>query len=76
MSLQRSEREVAWELRARWAERSPVVLTLSERCMIRRVEGRLSQVEATGAFVVLDGWHIPVADILGVARPHFSQESE
>lgn len=71
--LTRSEQDLAWELRRAWAKWEPVVLTLSERCMVQRVEGRIKKVAVTGAFVVCDGWHIPTVEILGIAKPHFSQ---
>jgi hypothetical protein len=72
---ERSEQQVAWELRGHWISQRRIVLTLTERCMVRRVEGRVSYVSVTGAFAVIDGWHVPCAEILGVARPHFTQEA-
>lgn len=44
--------------------------------MIRRVEGLIERVAVTGAFVVIEGWHIPTVEILGILKPHFSQEPE
>lgn len=72
-ALERPEQSTAWELRTAWAKRSPVVLTLSERCMIRRLEGRVTRVAVTGAYVVIEDWHVPTVEILGVASPHHSQ---
>lgn len=74
--LARSEQGIAWDLRARWAAHKPVVLTLSDRCMVKRVEGIIEYVAVTGAFVIVDGWHIPCVDVLGVTAPHFSQKPE
>ena len=71
--LVRAESEVAWELRGHWAARRPVVVTLTSRCIVDRVEGLVEKVAVTGAFAVIDGWHVPVADILAVHRPHFEQ---
>lgn len=68
--VQREESAIAWELRSAWAVHRRVVLTLSPRCVIDRVEGLVEQVAVTGAFVVLDGWHIPTIDVLAVHRPH------
>lgn len=73
MSLSRPEQSIAWELRGAWAGHRPVVLTLSARCLVERVEGLIERVAVTGAFVVIDGWHIPTVDVLGVHRPHHSQ---
>jgi hypothetical protein len=68
VTLARQEQTVAWELRGAWISRKPVILTLTERCMIRRLEGRVEYVAVTGAFVLIDGWHIPTVDILRVAK--------
>lgn len=73
--LERSERATAWELRTAWASGRRVVLTLSERCIVRRVEGRVERVAVTGAFVLINGWHVPTVEILGVAQPHHSQRA-
>lgn len=69
----RDEHRLAYEMRAHWALRRPVVLTLSDRCVVQRVEGTVEQVAVTGAFVVVDGWHVPLQDILSVRTPHFTQ---
>jgi hypothetical protein len=71
--LERREQATAWELRGRWAKCEWVVLTLSDRCMVRRLEGVVEHVAVTGAYVVVDGWHVPTVDVLGVARPHHTQ---
>jgi hypothetical protein len=75
-TLERPEAALAWELRARWADQRPVVLTLTERCVVRRIEGRVERVAVTGAFVVLEGWHVPLAEVLSVRSPHHAQRSE
>lgn len=71
--LERREQTIAWELRGAWVSRKPVVVTLSERCMIRRLEGTVEYVGVTGAFALIDGWHVPTVDVLGVLKPHHSQ---
>ena len=76
MSLIRREPETAAELRDAWVHRRPVVLSLSERCEPRRVEGCVRFVAVTGAFVVVefDGpLHVPMIDVMAVHRPHFTQ---
>jgi hypothetical protein len=73
--LERPEQATVWELRTAWAKGRRVVLTLSDRCMIQRIEGTVERVAVTGAFVLIEGWHVPVAEILGVASPHHSQRS-
>jgi hypothetical protein len=84
MSLVRRESEMARELREEfWAgwrsgPQRDVVLTLSERCEMRRLQGRVKRVAVTGAFVIVtakDGdWHVPIDDVLAIHRPHFEQE--
>ena len=74
-TLERSEQQIAWELRGHWVTGKPVVVTLTERCIVRRIEGQVSYVSVTGAFAVIDGWHCPCVEVLGVARPHFSQKA-
>jgi hypothetical protein len=71
--LERPTGSITWELRAKWATRQPVVLSLSERCKPRRLEGLVNRVAPSGAFVVVDGWHVPTEDILAVHLPHFTQ---
>lgn len=72
-ALERPTGSITWELRSKWASRKPVVLTLSERCNPRRLEGQVDRVAPSGAFVVVDGWHVPTEEILGVHQPHYSQ---
>lgn len=69
MRLERPTSRVVWELRARWADRRTVRLSLSERSVVSCVIGRVQRVATTGAFVVVDGWHVPVDDILAVGDP-------
>ena len=80
--LVRRDAEIARELREEfwggWRHgRRDVVLTLSERCEMRRLQGRVRRVAVTGAFVVIvdaEGEiHVPICDVLAVHRPHFSQ---
>jgi hypothetical protein len=73
-ALERNEQTIAWELRGHWISRRPVVLTLTKRCMIQRLEGNVSYVSVTGAFAVIDGWHVPTIEILGIVRPHHTQK--
>lgn len=72
-SLERAEQAIAWELRGYWMARRSVACRLSDRCLTDRVSGRVSYVSVTGAFAVIDGWHIPCADILSVHRPHYAE---
>lgn len=65
---------ISWELRAKWATRQDVVLSLSERCDPRRLEGQVNSVAPSGAFVVVDGWHVPMEDVLAVHQPHYTQQ--
>jgi hypothetical protein len=69
VTLVRPASSVSWELRGVWARRKVVRLTLTERCEVPRVIGRVQRVATTGAFAVVDGWHIPIDDILAVGDP-------
>lgn len=69
MTLVRPTSAIGWELRAAWAGGRRVSLSLDERCHPRRLEGELQRVAATGAFVVLDGFHVPMDAILAVHNP-------
>lgn len=77
MTVVRPVSAVAWELRGAWARtpRRPVVLSLSERCTPRRLEGRVEKVAATNAFAIVDGCHVPLEDVLAVHRPHHTQKA-
>lgn len=50
------------------------MLTLTDRCQPQRLEGRVDRVSATDAFVVLDGTHVPIDDVLAIHTPHFAQQ--
>jgi hypothetical protein len=71
--VERREQAIAWELRGAWISRRRVVVTLSDRCTVRRLEGRVTYVAVSGAYVKIAGWHVPTVDVLGVVSPHFAQ---
>ena len=67
--LERPAASIVWDLRKWWAARDvDVCLTLEPRCMVTTVIGRVTKVSVTGAFVEVDGWHIPTDVILRVER--------
>jgi hypothetical protein len=68
-SLARTEQATAWELRAAWGTSQAVRLTLTERALIRTIVGQVSRVSVTGTFAVVDGWHVPIVDVLAVGKP-------
>jgi hypothetical protein len=68
-TLARPECETVWELRGIWARAGTVRLTLAEGCVLRTIVGRIDHVAVTGAFVVVDGWHIPLHVVLAVGKP-------
>lgn len=65
----RREQTVAWQLRDAWMDRSKIRLTLTERCILRTIVGQVSKVSVTGAFAVVDGWHVPCVEVLGTGKP-------
>lgn len=68
-ALVRLPSAVVWELRAAWATGRRVALSLDQRASMRRLEGHVSAVSATGAHVHLAGRHVPVDAILAVHLP-------
>lgn len=64
-----------WELRSAWASGKRVALSLDERCTPRRVEGHVSAVAATGAYVRVAGLHVPDEAILAVHLPSILGDS-
>lgn len=60
---------LANDLRDAWLGRRQVRVTLTERCVIRTIVGRVSSVAVTGAFALIDGWHVPVEEVMGVGKP-------
>jgi hypothetical protein len=64
-----SEQNTAWDLRSAWGTRRSVRLTMTERCMVRTIVGRVTRVSVTGAFAVIDGWHVPCDEVLGIGKP-------
>jgi hypothetical protein len=75
VSLARKPQAIWWELLAARAENRQVVLSLSKRCDPRRLEGFVDAVAVTGMFAIVDGWHVPLEDVLAIARPHYSQKA-
>lgn len=73
-SLERGEGHLSWDFRGFWARRVPVVVTMSERAVIRTVVGRVQRVASTGAFAVVDGWHLPMSHVLRVASATVEDE--
>lgn len=64
-----------WELRSAWASGKRVALSLDERCTPRRVEGHVSAVAATGAFVRIGNLQVPDDAILAVHLPSILGDS-
>jgi hypothetical protein len=69
VTLVRPTSAVSWELRGAWAARKRVSLSLDERCTPRRLEGKVQRVATTGAFAVVEGFHVPMDAILAVHNP-------
>lgn len=67
-ALERPADLIAWDLRGYWIKGSVVTVTMTERCMIRTVVGKVRKVSVTGSWAEVDGWHLPTSDILRVAR--------
>lgn len=81
-SLERPLAATVWELRTAWATRKPVSLALDRRARYARVRGRIDHVAASGFYVLVadEGMrkaggplHVPVALVLSVRSPHFSE---
>ena len=69
MKPAKREQDTAWEMRTAWGSHKEVRLTLTGRCTLRTIVGHVSAVSVTGAFVTVDGWHVPTVEILGTGRP-------
>lgn len=67
--LVHDETRLAWQLREAWLARKQVRVTLTERCVIRTIVGTVKAVAVTGAFATIDGWHIPISEVMGVGKP-------
>jgi hypothetical protein len=67
-AMTRPQATIAWELRGHWAAHRRVALTLSDRCIQKRIEGHVDRIATTDAFVVVDGWHVPLQDVLAVYK--------
>lgn len=68
MALIRPIRAVAWELRTAWATGRRVSVTL-DSCDHDRMEGHVSRVAATDAYVVISALHVPLDRVLAVHLP-------
>jgi hypothetical protein len=60
---------MAWTLRDAWLTRRLVRVTLSERCSVPFIVGRISAVSVTGTWATIDGWHVPIGQVRDVAHP-------
>lgn len=79
--LERPLPATVWELRTAWASRREVSLALDRRASLPRVRGTVDHVAASGVFVLVsDGGaepvHVPVALILSVRLPHFTEPAD
>lgn len=64
-------------LRDAWLTREPIFVALYERrCVVPTVVGRVSAVAVTGAWVTVDGWHVPLDAIRAVHMPTTEQTRE
>lgn len=72
--LERPVAAIVWDLRAYWGQGRAVRLSLTEKCLVRTVIGRVRSMAVTGAFVVVDGWQVPTDEILAVGRPTVEEE--
>jgi hypothetical protein len=75
-TLVRPLTSVFWELRRAWASGKRVSLSLDDRCEIPRIEGRVTEVAATDAFVKVNGRHVSGETILAVHWPSLLGDSD
>lgn len=68
MALVRRTDSMLWELRRFWASGKRVALSLTEEAG-RRIEGQVTRVSPTGAFVRVNGRLILAESILAIHRP-------
>lgn len=68
-ALERPIAATAWELRSAWATGRRVSITLDQRANTPRLEGHISAVAATDAYIVIDRCHVPLDAVLAVHRP-------
>lgn len=60
---------IADALRTAWLERRHVRVRLSAHCDLPMIVGRVSHVSVTATVVTIDGWHVPVSEVVDVAAP-------
>lgn len=65
---------ILWELRRHWASGKRVALSLTEQSG-RRIEGQVTRVSPTGAWVKVNGVQIQTEDILAVHYPSILGDS-
>ena len=63
------ESAAARALRDAWLARRQVRVSLTEHCAVQTIVGRVHAVSVTGATVDIDGWVVPTAHVLEVAKP-------
>lgn len=69
MKPAKREQSTAWELRGAWGSQQDVRLTLTKRCVPRTIVGRVTRVSVTGAFAIVDGFHVPCAEVRATGKP-------
>lgn len=60
---------IADALRSAWLDRRTVRVALSAHCDVPMIVGRVAHVSVTATVATIDGWHVPVDEILDVAAP-------
>lgn len=75
-ALTRQQAAFVWDLRGYWGQGTVVTATLDNRCLLPNVVGRVTRVSVTGAFAVIDGWHLPMDHVLRVERATVEQKDQ
>lgn len=67
--LERGELRLVWEARKLWAQRRKVRVTMDGRAVVTPIVGLIERVSVTGAFIVVDGWHVPMYAVKAFGKP-------
>lgn len=59
-----------------WQTGTPVKVFLTDRCTMEFVVGKVTHVATSGAFAVVDGWELPLDDVLAVNEASSSDERD
>lgn len=75
-TLVKDEQRLVWEARKLWAKRGDVRVTIDRTAIVSPIVGTIERVSVTGAFIVVDGWHVPMYAVKAFGKPTYGDRED